>query len=175
MILQNNDCLILYSLRTLIRAIIINWQHHKVVPPNLQALNISVSIKIVAMFWYKTTMIHLDAFSTYANKFCANNLLSSSSTRFAYICTKMWWCWAYIMTNLCLSATHKQTKLHAKKKKTSMKETCRCIDWKTINHESGKNINGVNLFKWWMGSPLILNGSWKFSLITSIVNFIGAK
>jgi len=117
MILQNNDCLILYSLRTLIRPIIINWQRHKVVPPNLQSLNISLSIKIVAMFWYKTAMIHLYAFSTYTNKFCANSLLSSSSTRFTCICTKMWWCWAYIMINLCLSATHKQKKKHTKKKK----------------------------------------------------------
>jgi hypothetical protein len=129
MILQNNDHFILYSLRTLIRPIIINWQRHKVVPPNLQAFNISLSIKLVAMFWYKTAMMHLDAFSTYTNKFCANNLLSSSSTRFACICKRMWWCWPYIMINLCFSATCKQTKQHAKKKKkTSMKETCRCID-----------------------------------------------
>ncbi len=129
MILQNNDRLILYSLQTLIKPIIINWQCHKIVPLNLQALKISLLIKIVAMFRYKTTMMQLDAFSTYTKKFCANNLLSSSSTRFACICTKIWWCWAYIMINLCLSATHKQAKQHAKKKKkTSMKETCRCID-----------------------------------------------
>jgi hypothetical protein len=109
--------IILYSLQTLIRPIIINWQCHKVVPPNLQALKISLSIKIVAMFMYKTTMMQLDAFSTYTKKFCANNLLSLSSTRFACICTKIWWCWAYIMINLCLSATHKQTKQHAPQKK----------------------------------------------------------
>jgi hypothetical protein len=81
-ILQNIDYFILDSLQTLIRHVIIICQCHKIVPPNLQVLKISLSIKIVAMFLYKTTMMHLDAFSTYANKFCANILLASSSTRF---------------------------------------------------------------------------------------------